>query len=177
MHLPGSEKTTFLLAKAHLTDHPSLVDAILAQYPEESTIHDVLVFSKDTRSQRVVLTLKASLKAAFADPSTPKAIGELNIDQLYAGFVSSITSFGCFVTLPHGLIGVADKAHLSAKFLTSPSDAFHVGQSVLAQLSKVWRATSCSSRITRRRSTWTSRASTSISTPTSFRRSPIRRLS
>ncbi len=62
---------------------------------------------------------------------------ELSLDKLYAGVISSMTSFGCFVALPHGLIGVADKGHLCSRFINSPSEVFAVGQSVFAQLTKV----------------------------------------
>ena len=193
VHLAGDDKSTLYISKAHLSDHPTLVDHIASMYPDGSTITDVLVFSKDSKTQRITLTLKQSLKSALADVITPKSIAELSIDALYAGFVSSITTFGCFVTLPHGLIGVADKSHLSSKFVNSPSEIFQIGQSVLTQLSKVGQICIhiccfllqpnaielryASAYLRPRRLTWTNRASTSISTRTSSPSSPTLRLS
>jgi rRNA biogenesis protein RRP5 len=137
VHLVSDEKIKLPIAKAHLSDYPSLCDASVALYPVGSTIKHVLVLSKDARNQRVVLSLKPLLKQAFQDESLPKTMSELELETKYIGYITSVTSFGCFVALPHGLIGVADKGHLSSNFVTNPSDIFQAGQTVIAQVTQV----------------------------------------
>ena len=58
-------------------------------------------------------------------------------DTVYTGYIRSITDFGCFVSLPHGIIGVAGLRHLASRFINNPAENFEVGQTVAVKFLQI----------------------------------------
>ena len=56
------------------------------------------------------------------------------------GYVRSTTDFGLFIGFVHGISAMADRRHLAASFVREPATRFSKGQTVVAEVLKVWLA-------------------------------------
>ncbi|XP_062503604.1 protein RRP5 homolog isoform X2 [Corticium candelabrum] len=128
----------------HLSDHCDHWHPILTSYGQrleaargKQEMVKAVVTGKDQGSL-LILSMKPILM-------TPQAIqhaqslnfSDLKIGFVMAGFIKQIMPFGCFVSFPGRLVGLAPVRDLTDKFLNSPSDAFKVGQSVYAKVTEI----------------------------------------
>ena len=62
---------------------------------------------------------------------------ELAVDQEHVGYIRSVTPYGCFVGLVHGLVGLVNLKDLAPRFINDPQLYFKEGQSVIAKVKAI----------------------------------------
>uniref|UniRef100_M3ZCB8 Protein RRP5 homolog n=1 Tax=Nomascus leucogenys TaxID=61853 RepID=M3ZCB8_NOMLE len=85
----------------------------------------------------MLLCRKPALVSTVEGGQDPKNFSEIHPGMLLIGFVKSIKDYGVFIQFPSGLSGLAPKAIMSDKFVTSTSDHFVEGQTVAAKVTNV----------------------------------------
>ncbi|XP_007938068.1 protein RRP5 homolog [Orycteropus afer afer] len=123
-----------LLPVPHLSDHVANGPLLYHWLQAGDTLHRVLCLQSEGR---VVLCRKPALVSAVEGGQDPKSFSEIHPGMLLIGFVKSIKDYGVFVQFPSGLSGLAPKAVVSDKFVTSTSDHFVEGQTVVAKVTNV----------------------------------------
>ncbi|KAM9702378.1 protein RRP5 homolog isoform 2-T2 [Dama dama] len=123
------------LPTAHLSDHVTNGPLLYHWLQTGDTLHRVLCLSAS--EERILLCRKPALVSAVEGGQNPKSFSEIHPGMLLIGFVKNIKDYGVFVQFPSGLSGLAPKAILSDKFVTSTSDHFVEGQTVVAKVTNV----------------------------------------
>lgn len=131
--LEGTEIVSHI-ALVHATDHLCLGKHYAQRYAAGDTIEDVLVVAKDNKG-KLLLSLKPLLKKTAS--TAPRTLTDLQEDSLHVGYVRSVTSYGCFVGLVHGLVGLVDLKNLSTRYVADPTKDFMVGQTVLVKVLRI----------------------------------------
>uniref|UniRef100_A0A452VGN1 Protein RRP5 homolog n=1 Tax=Ursus maritimus TaxID=29073 RepID=A0A452VGN1_URSMA len=119
----------------HLSDHVANGPLLYHWLQAGDTLHRVLCLSQS--EGRVLLCRKPALVSTVEGGQDPKSFAEIHPGMLLIGFVKSIKDYGVFVQFPSGLSGLAPKAIMSDKFVTSTSDHFVEGQTVVAKVTNV----------------------------------------
>uniref|UniRef100_A0A8C0P9H3 Protein RRP5 homolog n=1 Tax=Canis lupus familiaris TaxID=9615 RepID=A0A8C0P9H3_CANLF len=123
------------LPTPHLSDHVANGPLLYHWLQAGDTLHRVLCLSQS--EGRVLLCRKPALVSTVEGGQDPKNFAEIHPGMLLIGFVKSIKDYGVFVQFPSGLSGLAPKAIMSDKFVTSTSDHFVEGQTVVAKVTNV----------------------------------------
>ncbi|XP_006880025.1 PREDICTED: protein RRP5 homolog [Elephantulus edwardii] len=123
-----------LLPTPHLSDHVANGPLLYHWLQPGDTLHRVLCLRSEGR---VLLSRKPALVSAVEGGQDPKNFSEIQPGMVLMGFVKSIKDYGVFVQFPLGLSGLAPKAVMSDKFVTSTSDHFVEGQTVVAKVTNV----------------------------------------
>ncbi|XP_054937411.1 protein RRP5 homolog [Physeter macrocephalus] len=123
------------LPTPHLSDHVTNGPLLHCWLQAGDTLHRVLCLSEG--EERVLLCRKPALVSAVEGGQDPKSFSEIHPGMLLIGFVKNIKDYGVFVQFPSGLSGLAPKAIMSDKFVTSTSDHFVEGQTVVAKVTNV----------------------------------------
>ncbi|KAM7072820.1 protein RRP5 homolog isoform 1-T1 [Molossus nigricans] len=123
------------LPTSHLSDHVANGPLLHHWLQAGDTLHRVLCLSQSER--HVLLCRKPSLVSTVEGGQDPRSFSEIHPGMLLIGFVKSIKDYGVFVQFPSGLSGLAPKAIMSDKFVTSTSDHFVEGQTVVAKVTNV----------------------------------------
>ncbi|GAB1302513.1 Protein RRP5 homolog [Apodemus speciosus] len=82
-------------------------------------------------------TGKPALVSTVEGGQDPKSLSEIQPGMLLIGFVKCIKDYGVFVQFPSGLSGLSPKTIMSDKFVTTPSEHFVEGQTVVAKVTNV----------------------------------------
>ncbi|XP_020823426.1 protein RRP5 homolog isoform X1 [Phascolarctos cinereus] len=125
-----------LLPTTHLSDNVSNSQLLCSWLQEGDILHKVLCLSHS--DGHIVLCRKPALISAVESGQDPKVFSEFQPGMLLTGFVKSIKAYGVFVQFPSGLSGLAPKSALSDKFVTTISDHFVEGQTVVAKVTNVY---------------------------------------
>ncbi|XP_036027752.1 protein RRP5 homolog [Onychomys torridus] len=123
------------LPTPHLSDHVANGPLLHHWLQAGDTLHRVLCLSQGEKP--ILLCRKPALVSTVEGGQDPKSLSEVQPGMLLMGFVKSIKDYGVFVQFPSGLNGLAPKAIMSDKFVTTPSDHFVVGQTVVAKVTNV----------------------------------------
>ncbi|XP_044772530.1 protein RRP5 homolog [Neomonachus schauinslandi] len=123
------------LPTPHLSDHVANGPLLYHWLQAGDALHRVLCLSQS--EGRVLLCRKPALVSTVEGGQDPKSFTEIHPGMLLIGFVTSIKDYGVFVQFPSGLSGLAPKAIMSDKFVTSTSDHFVEGQTVVAKVTTV----------------------------------------
>ncbi|XP_020036363.2 protein RRP5 homolog isoform X2 [Castor canadensis] len=123
------------LPTPHLSDHVANGPLLYHWLQAGDTLHRVLCLSQSEK--HVLLCRKPALVSTVAGGQDPKSFSEIQPGMLLIGFVKSIKDYGVFVQFPSGLSGLAPKGIMSDKFVTTPSDHFVEGQTVVAKVTNV----------------------------------------
>ncbi|XP_012659116.1 protein RRP5 homolog [Otolemur garnettii] len=123
------------LPTPHLSDHVANSPLLYHWLQPGDTLHRVLCLSRS--EGHVLLCRKPALVSTVEGGQDPKNFSEIHPGMLLIGFVKSIKDYGVFVQFPSGLSGLAPKAIMSDKFVTSTSDHFVEGQTVVAKVTNV----------------------------------------
>ncbi|XP_030890542.1 protein RRP5 homolog [Leptonychotes weddellii] len=123
------------LPTPHLSDHVANGPLLYHWLQAGDALHRVLCLSQS--EGRVLLCRKPALVSTVEGGQDPKSFAEIHPGMLLIGFVKSIKDYGVFVQFPSGLSGLAPKAIMSDKFVTSTSDHFVEGQTVVAKVTTV----------------------------------------
>lgn len=123
------------LPMPHLSDHVANGPLLHQWLQAGDTLHRVLCLSQGEK--HILLCRKPALVSTVEGGQDPKSLSEIQPGMLLLGFVKSIKDYGVFVQFPSGLNGLAPKAIMSDKFVTTPSDHFVVGQTVVAKVTNV----------------------------------------
>lgn len=119
------------IAPAQLSDHSRLCNQLLSTYKVGDEVEPLVVFVEGARP---VLTLKPLLLRAAAEDEhlqrLPKALAEVQVHSQHVGYIRSIASFGLFVQLLHGVVGVTETHHADKRRMESLDKFFAVGQTV-----------------------------------------------
>ncbi|XP_045294725.1 protein RRP5 homolog isoform X1 [Leopardus geoffroyi] len=119
----------------HLSDHVANGPLLYHWLQAGDILHRVLCLSQS--EGHVLLCRKPALVSTVEGGQDPKSFSEIHPGMLLIGFVKSIKDYGVFVQFPSGLSGLAPKAIMSDKFVTSTSDHFVEGQTVVAKVTNV----------------------------------------
>ncbi|XP_045147375.1 protein RRP5 homolog isoform X1 [Echinops telfairi] len=122
------------LPTPHLSDHVANGPLLYHWLQAGDTLHRVLCLQSEGR---VLVCRKPALVSTAEGGQDPKSFPEIQPGMLLIGFVKSIKDYGVFVQFSSGLSGLAPKAVLSDKFVTSTSDHFVEGQTVVAKVTNV----------------------------------------
>ncbi|XP_034787308.1 protein RRP5 homolog isoform X1 [Pan paniscus] len=123
------------LPTSHLSDHVANGPLLHHWLQAGDILHRVLCLSQS--EGRVLLCRKPALVSTVEGGQDPKNFSEIHPGMLLIGFVKSIKDYGVFIQFPSGLSGLAPKAIMSDKFVTSTSDHFVEGQTVAAKVTNV----------------------------------------
>ncbi|XP_004680525.1 PREDICTED: protein RRP5 homolog [Condylura cristata] len=123
------------LPTPHLTDHVANGPLLHHWIQAGDTLHKVLCLSQS--EGHVLLCRKPALVSTVEGGQDPKSFSEIHPGMMLMGFVKSIKDYGVFIQFPSGLSGLAPKALMSDKFVTSTSDHFVEGQTVVAKVTNV----------------------------------------
>uniref|UniRef100_A0A5F8H2Q7 Protein RRP5 homolog n=1 Tax=Monodelphis domestica TaxID=13616 RepID=A0A5F8H2Q7_MONDO len=124
-----------LLPTTHLSDNVTNSQLLCYWLQAGDILHKVLCLSHS--DGHIVLCRKPALISAVESGQDPKVFSEFQPGMLLTGFVKSIKAYGIFVQFPSGLSGLAPKSALSDKFVTTISDHFVEGQTVVAKVTNV----------------------------------------
>ncbi|XP_076982024.1 protein RRP5 homolog isoform X2 [Tamandua tetradactyla] len=127
--------TPAFIPTTHLSDHIANGPLLYHWLQTGDILHRVLCLSQSER--HVLLCRKPALVSTVEGGQDPKNFSEIHPGMLVIGFVKSIKDYGVFVQFPSGLSGLAPKAIMSDKFVTSTSDHFVEGQTVVAKVTNV----------------------------------------
>ncbi|XP_004474045.2 protein RRP5 homolog isoform X2 [Dasypus novemcinctus] len=127
--------TPAFLPTTHLSDHIANGPLLYHWLQAGDILHRVLCLSRF--EGRVLLCRKPALVSTVEGGQDPKNFSEIHPGMLLIGFVKSIKDYGVFIQFPSGLSGLAPKAIMSDKFVTSTSDHFVEGQTVVAKVTNV----------------------------------------
>ncbi|XP_051837292.1 protein RRP5 homolog isoform X1 [Antechinus flavipes] len=125
-----------LLPTTHLSDSVTNSQLLYSWLRAGDVLHRVLCLSHS--DGHIVLCRKPALISAVESGQDPKVFSEFQPGMLLTGFVKSIKAYGVFVQFPSGLSGLAPKSALSDKFVTTVSDHFVEGQTVVAKVTNVY---------------------------------------
>ncbi|XP_034352866.1 protein RRP5 homolog [Arvicanthis niloticus] len=123
------------LPTPHLSDHVANGPLLHHWLHTGDTLHRVLCLSQSER--HIVLCRKPALVSTVEGGQDPKSLSEIQPGMLLIGFVKSIKDYGVFVQFPSGLSGLSPKTIMSDKFVTTPSEHFVEGQTVVAKVTNV----------------------------------------
>ncbi|KAM4852440.1 protein RRP5 homolog [Thomomys bottae] len=123
------------LPTPHLSDHVTNGPLLYHWLQAGDTLHRVLCLSQSEK--HLFLCRKPSLVSTVEGGQDPKSFSEIQTGMLLIGFVRNIMDYGVFVQFPSGLSGLAPKALMSDKFVTTSSDHFVEGQTVVAKVTNV----------------------------------------
>ncbi|XP_051002694.1 protein RRP5 homolog [Acomys russatus] len=123
------------LPTPHLSDHVANGPLLHHWLQAGDTLHRVLCLSEGER--HILLCRKPALVSTVEGGQDPKSLSEIQPGMLLIGYVKSIKDYGVFVQFPSGLSGLSPKAIMSDKFVTTPSDHFVEGQTVVAKVTNV----------------------------------------
>ncbi|XP_012625869.1 protein RRP5 homolog isoform X4 [Microcebus murinus] len=123
------------LPTPHLSDHVANGPLLYHWLQAGDTLHRVLCLSRS--EGHILLCRKPALVSTVEGGQDPKNFSEIHPGMLLIGFVKSIKDYGVFIQFPSGLSGLAPKAIMSDKFVTSTSDHFVEGQTVVAKVTNV----------------------------------------
>ncbi|XP_009008467.1 protein RRP5 homolog isoform X2 [Callithrix jacchus] len=127
--------TRAFLPTSHLSDHVTNGPLLHHWLQAGDTLHRVLCLSQS--EGHVLLCRKPALVSTVEGGQDPKNFSEIHPGMLLVGFVKSIKDYGVFIQFPSGLSGLAPKAIMSDKFVTSTSEHFVEGQTVVAKVTNV----------------------------------------
>lgn len=123
------------LPTPHLSDHVANGPLLHHWLQTGDTLHRVLCLSQSER--HILLCRKPALVSTVEGGQDPKSLSEIQPGMLLIGFVKSIKDYGVFVQFPSGLSGLSPKTIMSDKFVTTPSEHFVEGQTVVAKVTNV----------------------------------------
>ncbi|KAL2086750.1 hypothetical protein ACEWY4_017809 [Coilia grayii] len=129
-----SEAPAFL-PTMHLSDHASNCQLLWHALREGDLVSDAVCLSK--AKQLITLTKKPLLKAYLEEGAAATEFSGLELGLELTGWVKNIMPYGVFVEFPHGLYGLAPKAAMSDRFVTSTVGVFAAGQTVRAKVSNL----------------------------------------
>lgn len=123
------------LPTPHLSDHVANGPLLHHWLQTGDTLHRVLCLSQSEK--HILLCRKPALVSTVEGGQDPKSLSEIQPGMLLIGFVKSIKDYGVFVQFPSGLSGLSPKTIMSDKFVTTPSEHFVEGQTVVAKVTNV----------------------------------------
>ena len=116
-----SNGATTSIKAVHLSDHPGMWERVHATYSVGQTIKNVVVVAKEGATERLLLSAKPSFQTAVKDGLVPcDSFEGLEAGQEHIGYVRSVTPYGCFVGLFHGMVGLVNIKHLATRFIDNP---------------------------------------------------------
>ncbi|XP_021007134.1 protein RRP5 homolog [Mus caroli] len=127
--------TPAFLPTPHLSDHTANGPLLHHWLQTGDTLHRVLCLSQSER--HILLCRKPALVSTVEGGQDPKSLSEIQPGMLLIGFVKCIKEYGVFVQFPSGLSGLSPKTIMSDKFVTTPSEHFVEGQTVVAKVTNV----------------------------------------
>uniref|UniRef100_A0A8C6N5J9 Protein RRP5 homolog n=1 Tax=Mus spicilegus TaxID=10103 RepID=A0A8C6N5J9_MUSSI len=127
--------TPAFLPTPHLSDHAANGPLLHHWLQTGDTLHRVLCLSQSER--HILLCRKPALVSTVEGGQDPKSLSEIQPGMLLIGFVKCIKEYGVFVQFPSGLSGLSPKTIMSDKFVTTPSEHFVEGQTVVAKVTNV----------------------------------------
>ncbi|MCR5203382.1 MAG: S1 RNA-binding domain-containing protein [Lachnospiraceae bacterium] len=97
---------------------------------------NAVIITVDRNEQKLVLSAKMIEKEKALAEKT-KRIGRLMAGDIVEGTVDRMESYGVFINLGEGLIGLCHISQISNKFIKSPKEVVKLGETVKAKILKI----------------------------------------
>ncbi|XP_030586460.1 protein RRP5 homolog isoform X2 [Archocentrus centrarchus] len=124
-----------VLPTVHLSDHVSNCPLLWESLQEGDIISNLICLSKN--KQNLTLTKKPTVRWSLEEGVVAKDFSEIAVGIQLVGWIKNIMSYGVFVEFPYGLVGLAPKSAMTDKFLSDTTNAFQVGQTVMAKVTNL----------------------------------------
>lgn len=124
------------LPKMHLSDFPSIAKGWFSMLSEGDTIEGCLLVN----AKQNIFTKKDSIIQCHVNPTTEHkdlSFDDLVEDLISVGFIYKHESFGVFVQLPGGLVGLCPISKMSDKYLFGSAGYFVDGQTVVCKVLEI----------------------------------------
>uniref|UniRef100_A0A3Q0RHH9 Programmed cell death 11 n=1 Tax=Amphilophus citrinellus TaxID=61819 RepID=A0A3Q0RHH9_AMPCI len=123
-----------VLHTVHLSDHMSNCPLLWESLQEGDIISNLICL---TASHLKTLTKKPTVRWSLEEGVVAKDFSEIAVGIQLVGWIKNIMSYGVFVEFPYGLVGLAPKSAMTDKFLSDTTNAFQVGQTVMAKVTNL----------------------------------------
>ena len=97
---------------------------------------DAVIITLDKKERRLVLSAKMIAKERALAEQT-KQIGRLTEGDIVSGTIERMESYGAFINLGEGLVGLCHISQITNKFIKSPKEILKRGQQVQAKIIKI----------------------------------------
>lgn len=97
---------------------------------------DAVIITLDKKERRLVLSAKMIAKERALAEQT-KQIGRLTEGDIVSGTIERMESYGAFINLGEGLVGLCHISQITNKFIKSPKEILKLGQQVQAKIIKI----------------------------------------
>lgn len=97
---------------------------------------DAVIITVDAPEHRLVLSAKMIEKERAAAEQM-KSIGRLSVGDIVKGTVRRIESYGVFIDIGEGLMGLCHISQITGRFLKSPKEVLKMGEEVQAKIIKI----------------------------------------
>ncbi|XP_030288280.1 protein RRP5 homolog isoform X1 [Sparus aurata] len=124
-----------VLPTMHLSDHVSNCPLLWENLQEGDNISNLMCYSKN--KQNIALTKKPTVRWSLEEGVVAKDFSEVTVGMQLIGWIKNIMSYGVFVEFPYGLVGLAPKSAMTDKFIQDTTNAFQLGQTVLAKVTNL----------------------------------------
>jgi ribosomal protein S1 len=135
------ENVRGVLNSFQMSDHPEHSDALFGKLKAGDAVENMLVLDTCkifTRgglpSWKIVLSVKPALIAALENGKLPKSLDDAEVDDIFCGYVHNTTAHGAFLRFLGRSTAYVPKANISDRFVVSPSDFVHRGQTMWVKI-------------------------------------------
>lgn len=97
---------------------------------------DAVIITVEAKERRLVLSAKMIEKERAAAEQL-KSIGRLSVGDIVKGPVKRIESYGVFIDIGEGLMGLCHISQITNRFLKSPKEVLKMGEEVQAKILKI----------------------------------------
>ncbi|XP_029990417.1 protein RRP5 homolog isoform X2 [Sphaeramia orbicularis] len=129
------DETRAVLPTMHLSDHLSNCPLLWENLQVGDNISNLVCFNNN--KQNINLTKKPTVRWSLEEGVVAKDFSEITVGMQLIGWIRNIMSYGVFVEFPYGLVGLAPKSAMTDKFITDPTVAFQLGQTVMAKVTNL----------------------------------------
>ncbi|KAK2175873.1 hypothetical protein NP493_701g01000 [Ridgeia piscesae] len=127
-------KMLALLPKMHLSDHLGICDLLWDAHEEGDVIEGAVYIS---RTNVITVTKKLSLVEAAKNDCLVTDFDDLSAGLLLPGVIKKFLSYGAFIDILGGVVGLSPNRFMCDIKLPNPSAHFKVGQAVVAKVTDV----------------------------------------
>jgi rRNA biogenesis protein RRP5 len=131
----AKDRRNAFLEKNHLSDHPSVAQAMFASLQEGGRLSGLLVLRKTAKS--VFLTNKAAVIKAKESDALPASTDDVRVGEAYVGYVDGTQDYGCFVRFLGDFSGLVLKSDVSNSFVVNVADFVFAGQTVVVTVFQI----------------------------------------
>ncbi|MCH5268161.1 MAG: S1 RNA-binding domain-containing protein [Lachnospiraceae bacterium] len=97
---------------------------------------EAIIITVESKEKRLVLSAKSIAKEHAAAEQSEK-IGRLTVGDIVTGTIERMESYGVFIDIGDGLMGLCHISQITNKFIKSPKEIVKLGETVSAKIIKL----------------------------------------